>query len=42
MIDDIDEFYCDLEVAYKHCKSPDMIIIMGDLNVIGKEQDPPK
>ena len=40
-VEDIDEFYDDLEVAYKHCKSQDMIIIMGDLNAkVGKEQDP--
>ena len=40
-VEDIDELYDDLEVTYKHCKSQDMIIIMGDLNAkVGKEQDP--
>ena len=32
MVEDIDEFCDDPEVAYKHCKSQEMIIIMGDLN----------
>ena len=40
-VEDIDELYHDLEVAYKHCKSQDMRIIMGHLNAkVGKEQDP--
>ena len=39
-VENIDE---DLEVAYTHCTSQDMIIIMGDLNAkIGKVQDPLK
>ena len=28
-VEDIDELYDDLEVAYEHCKSQDIIIIMG-------------
>ena len=40
-VEDIDELYYYLVVAYKHCKSQDMIIMMGDLNAkVGKEQDP--
>ena len=39
--ENIDAFYDDIEVAYKHCKSQDMIITMGDLNgKVEKEQDP--
>ena len=39
-VEDIDELYDDLEVEYKHWKSQDMIIIMGDLNAkVGKEED---
>ena len=30
-VEDIYELYDDLEVAYKHCKSQDMIIMLGDL-----------
>jgi len=40
-LEEIDAFYNDLEDAYNHCKSQDMVIIMGDLNAkVGKEQDP--
>ena len=37
--EDIDLFYKDLETAKNHCKSQDVIIIMGDFNVkVGNER----
>ncbi len=41
--DDIEQFYDDLNKAYKHCGSQDVIVVMGDLNAkVGNEQDPMK
>ena len=39
--EEIEDFYSDLEDAYKKCGNQDIVIVMGDLNVkVGGEQDP--
>ena len=39
--EEIEEFYSDLEEAYKKCGNRDIVIVMGDLNAkVGGEQDP--
>ena len=39
--EEIENFYDDLDAAYKLCGSQEMKIVMGDLNAkVGTEQDP--
>ena len=39
--EEIEDFYSDLEDAYKKCGNQDIVIVMGDLNAnIGGEKDP--
>ena len=38
---EIEDFYSDLEDAYKKCGNHDIVIVIGDLNAkVGGEQDP--
>ena len=39
--EEIEDFYSDLEDAYKKCGNQDIVIVMGNLNAkVGGEQDP--